>query len=87
MKPRGCDVRLHMRVRSLCSVCRARQSHAHALLWCGVADSGFCDRGLCEVTLLRSARCLARATPFPKGQRDPTPDCHSVLTNHGRRAG
>ena len=64
MKPRGCDVRLHMRVRSLCGVLRAaRQVHAHALLWCSVADSGFCDRGDCEVTLFCSALCHTRAAP------------------------
>ena len=69
-----------MRVRSPCGILRAaRQEHAHALLWCGVADSGFCDRGDCEVTLFCSALCHTRAAPFPKGQRDPTSTCQSCV--------
>ena len=84
MKPRGCDVRLHMRVRSPCGILRAaRQVHAHALLWCGVADSGFCDRGDCEVTLFCSALCHTRAAPYRKGQGDPTSTCHSCRPTTG----
>ena len=60
--------------------------HRHALLWCMCLALHLCDRGLCEVMLCRSPRSLALAIPIPKGQHDPAPTCHSLLTNHGCRA-
>ena len=83
MKTCGCDVRLRLRVRSLCGVCRAR-------IHIGTLSCGACvwlflfgDRGDCEVALTRSARSLAQAAPYPKGQGDPTSTCHSCRPTVG----
>ena len=58
-----CRAVAHARAQPVRCTCAARQRHMHALVWCMCLTLFLWAGGHCEVTLLRSARCLARAAP------------------------